>query len=152
MILYRFGDILSSGADIICQQVNCQDTMGSGLAKEIRDNFPSCYEGYKMFRAGKTPSVLLGKVNWVQDNHGPIFANIFAQLRYGRSEDGHFSYTALRNGLTEVCTHAMAHNRSVAIPHGISCGCGGGDWEIVSNIIEEVFGGGNVRCEVWKLQ
>ena len=40
MIEYCNGDILDSGADLICHQVNCQGAFGRGMAGAIRQRFP----------------------------------------------------------------------------------------------------------------
>jgi Predicted phosphatase homologous to the C-terminal domain of histone macroH2A1 len=167
MIIYKNGNILSSNADIICQQVNCQGVMGSGLAKEIRTGFPQCYKEYKMFCKDKTPNELLGKVNFVQENIRTyagedrknissidtirIFANIFGQLNYGKDRKLYTSYPALESGLKEVYQHAREKNFSVAVPHWIGCGHGGGNWNIVFDIIKNIFEDSQIICEIWRL-
>ena len=40
MIKIIDGDLLKSGADIICHQVNCSNAMNSGVAKQIREKAP----------------------------------------------------------------------------------------------------------------
>ena len=40
MIKIFEGDLLESGANFICHQVNCQGVMGSGVAKQIKEQFP----------------------------------------------------------------------------------------------------------------
>lgn len=156
MIIYKDGNILSSNTNIIVQQVNCQGVMGSGLAKEIRTNFPGCYDGYKMFCKDRAPEELLGKVSWVgvrvtNDNSERTFANVFGQLEYGRSGLQYTSYPALKQGLQEVHDIAKERNLTVAIPYGIGCGLGGGEWLVASTIIGEIFSGSTVVCEIWKL-
>ena len=37
MVTFHNGNILDSGADIICHQVNCRGVMGSGVAKQIKE-------------------------------------------------------------------------------------------------------------------
>ena len=155
MVKYENGNILSTETDIICQQVNCQGVMGSGLAKEIRMWFPGCYEGYRMFCKGKNPNDLLGKVCWVSEKivNADIkytFANIFGQLNYGRGNVRYTSYDALESGLKEVYKFAKENNLSVSIPHGIGCGLGGGDWNVVHEMIEKIFSD-DVICEIWKI-
>ena len=44
MIKYIKGDILNVTEGIIVQQVNCFGVMGAGLAKQIRDKWPSVYD------------------------------------------------------------------------------------------------------------
>ena len=40
---------------------------------------------------------------------------------------------------------------SVGFPYKIGCGLGGGNWNIVSKIIEEEFSDDNYHVEIWKL-
>ena len=48
-VKYYNGDLLESGCDYICHQVNCQGVMGSGIAKSIREKWPVVFEKYKVF-------------------------------------------------------------------------------------------------------
>lgn len=155
MVVEKDGDILTSGADIICHQVNCMGVMGAGLAKQIRDKYPHTYAQYKIkcneIKAGVGG---LGDV-MLCDEGDCIIANLFAQYRYGRDRR-YTDYDALRKCLHE--TVGAAERWSVvedkrcriALPYGLGCGLAGGDWGIVRNIIEEIFGGGEYRCEIWK--
>lgn len=57
MIIYKQGNLLDSGCKVICHQVNCQGVMGSGIAKEIRNRFPTAYTEFrKSFLSGKGSS------------------------------------------------------------------------------------------------
>jgi hypothetical protein len=62
MIKHIKCDIFESGADVICHQVNCQGVMGSGIAKQIRERYPSVYEDYRALCETYEPSELLGCV------------------------------------------------------------------------------------------
>ena len=44
MIKHIKGDIFKSNADAILHQVNCQGVMGSGIAKQVKENFPVVFE------------------------------------------------------------------------------------------------------------
>ena len=39
---------------------------------------------------------------------------------------------------------------SVSIPYNIGCGLAGGDWNIVSKMIEEIFGQSSIDCVLYK--
>ena len=47
MVTFHNGNILDSGADYICHQVNCQGAMNSGVAKAIRTKWPEAYNEYR---------------------------------------------------------------------------------------------------------
>ena len=145
MIIHKKCDIFESGADIICHQVNCQGVMGSGIAKQVRDKYPKVYEEYKKMcdEYKNCPRELLGQaqavVTWEEYNtsFGGI-VNLFAQENYGRGGKCYTDYEALRKCLKDVslCTVVGA---KIAIPYRLGCCRGGGDWDVVYQIIEEVF-------------
>lgn len=130
-------DILKSGADVICHQVNCLGVMGTGLAKQIREAYPRVFEDYKTFvEAHKDRRALLGKVLYCTTQKGQVIANMFGQLRYGYN-GCHTNYKALEACLKSVAE--FANGKTIAIPYKLGCGAGGGDWAIVSRIIFNVF-------------
>ena len=148
-------DILESGADIICHQVNCQGVMGSGLAKQLKERYPRMYEEY------------VAHCKWNKDHHTtplgsivaywelpywssllnglppgpPAVVGLYGQNYYGIDKQ-HTDYKALESSLWTFynifCTDAQYYP-SVAIPYGLGCGLGGGDWEVVHKIICDVF-------------
>lgn len=46
MIIDKKGDVLESGCNVICHQVNEYGVMGGGLAKQIANKYPSVSEDY----------------------------------------------------------------------------------------------------------
>jgi len=143
MILVTNGDVLRSGADIICHQVNCQGVMGSGVAKQIRDKYPSVYRAYKQLsdKFADRKEMLLGNVlHSLTGVDSPVIANCFAQLDYGVGKV-QTDYEALRHCFSEVLYYTQTYDEppTIAMPYGIGCGLAGGDWEIVSGIIRECF-------------
>lgn len=151
MIINKNGDIFDSDADIICHQVNCQGTMGSGIAKTIKERYPEAYTEYKTVCFAFPKENLLGQVRIVLSGDR-LIANIFGQFNYGRDKNVVYtSYKALKSGLTEVHNKALRDNLSVAIPYCIGCGLANGDWNVVSKMIEDVFND-NVVCEIWRLE
>ena len=145
MIKHIKCDIFESGADIICHQVNCQGVMGSGIAKQVREKYPWVYGTYKEACSSDNPySDLLGWAQCVYINETQIIANIFAQENYGYDGKCYTNYEALRHGFEDVID--WYPNKTIAIPYKIGCARGGGDWNIVYKIIEEIFA--NSDCEV----
>ena len=144
------GDIFESGADIIAHQVNCQGVMGSGVARQVREKFPKVYEKYAMLcRLHKATGMpLLGMclvepVNGVRRDQGPYIANLFGQDEYGYDGRCYTDYDKLRESLARLHDIADAlscdygRKAKLAIPYLMGCHRGGGDWEIVSKMIEE---------------
>jgi O-acetyl-ADP-ribose deacetylase (regulator of RNase III) len=143
------GDLMSAEEDILGHQVNCQGVMGSGIAKTLRDTYTNLYPSYKQFCENYNLDELLGKCQIVKTGSKYV-ANIFGQLNYGRQKIRYTDYDALKNSLMTLRDNATKHNLSVALPYNIGCGLANGEWNIVENIIEEVFSDYDVT--LYKLQ
>ena len=140
MIKHIKCDIFESGADVILHQVNCQGVMGSGVAKQVREKFPNVYKSYKTMCDGmKDRTHLLGMAQCVRVNSGQYIVNLFAQDNYGYDGKCYTDYKALKKCLQGVRNYPMFDNQTVAIPYKIGCDRGGGDWNVVYKMIEDVF-------------
>ncbi|KDE22835.1 hypothetical protein EF83_15605 [Bacillus subtilis] len=157
MIKIDKGNILDATEDIIVQQVNCKGLMGAGLAKAILNKYPNVKKEYQSFRnfnlnKGLTDKDLLGLVNYVRVSDGKVIANVFGQINIKKNRFDKTVYTkteALARGLTEVKELSKQLNKSVAIPYGMGCGLAGGDWNIISELIDSIFSDYNVT--IYKL-
>lgn len=162
MVIYKQGNLLDSGCKVICHQVNCQGVMGSGIAKEIRNRFPTAYSEFrKSFLTGQAK---LGNIDLVYDHaeeHQRLgcwlfICNMYSQENYLPRGIRHTDYDAFR-----TCIHKLKDELSkrwrdrtgitIGFPYKIGCGLGGGDWNIVSKIIEEEFSDDKYHVEIWKL-
>jgi O-acetyl-ADP-ribose deacetylase (regulator of RNase III) len=126
-------DIIHIDANaVICHQVNCQNVMGSGIAKQIRKEFPRAYQAYMQktdWKLGDCQIVRVTDYGWV--------ANLAGQDNFG-TETRHTEYSALRTALRTARDFAKANQLGLYLPHGIGCGLAGGSWEIVSDMIAEI--------------
>ena len=136
-------DILTVKTGIICHQVNCQGVMGAGLALKIAKKWPVVKadyirhaSGWKQENGDDSTVHLLGNTlhSWVAPDL--CVCSIFGQDEYGRDKT-HTRYLALAFGLSRVRTFSVGKNLAVYIPHGIGCGLAGGDWSVVSALIEQ---------------
>ena len=59
-------------------------------------------------------------------------------------------YEAIRDGLKKVAAFAREHNASIQMPR-IGCGLAGGDWAVVSQIIEDELTRNGVFVTVYDL-
>jgi len=136
-------DILTVENGIICQQVNCQGAFGAGLAKQIRNKWPKVYEEYIIICKNNLPDfTLLGQYFVTDISLDLKVCSIFGQLNYGTKER-QTDYAAL----VRVFDH-MKSNKSITnninkgnlyFPYMFSCGLAGGDWNIVSKMIDYYF-------------
>jgi O-acetyl-ADP-ribose deacetylase (regulator of RNase III) len=154
MIRIIEGDILESNADIIFHQVNCQGVMGSGLAKQIRDKYPNVYQDYKNYCNQHKPEELLGTICCSRYNELNCICNVFGQLNYGTNKV-QTDYAAVKKALFVQRRilkdlYWQYPNCKLAFPYKMGCGLAGGDWNIVYEIIEEVFGDYSVTIYKYK--
>jgi O-acetyl-ADP-ribose deacetylase (regulator of RNase III) len=129
-------DITLINRGIIAHGVNCQRTMGSGVAKAIKDKWPVVYEEYMKYPKGREN---LGKVNFVPVTANIWVANCFTQIYYGRNSNTKYaSPIAIRNCMLSVFPFASSNETPVCLPK-IGCGLGGLSWkEEVEPIIQEM--------------
>ena len=158
MIKIIDGDLLNSGADIICHQVNCQGAMNSGVAKQIRHKWPEVYSAYIAMceYRRQRPESLLGYAQSVNIYSTKQFIiNLFAQCNYGYDGQQYTDVKALKECFEQVRTIMSSVGRvggispRLAIPYKIGCVRGGANWDEVYAIIEEVFHDCDV--ELWRL-
>lgn len=145
MINYVKGNLLDSNVDYICHQVNCQGVMGSGIARQIRERWPEVYDHYvRVYRwhrkRGFEPNVMLGSIDIV-----PIIGteqaviNMYSQDNCGYDGNRYTSYDAFENALRDI-KESIPKGKTIGFPKNIGCGLGGGNWKIISVMIEEILG------------
>ena len=152
------GDVLKSGADVICHQVNCKGVMGTGLAHQVRVQNPKMFQQYRELCAqgggrniGTVYFAPVDRDLWEPAEKQHYIANCFGQFAYGRDRC-HTNYPALRNALEMVRKWTIGMGKkSVAIPYCLGCGAAGGDWRIVRAMIQDVFEDSDLEVTIWKL-
>lgn len=127
------GDLFSTHCNIIAHQVNCKGVMGSGVAKTVKEKYPTVFTFYKE-ACDKFKSKCLGSCQLVPVAENKHIANIFGQDSYGYS-GCYTDYKALQRAFNHLYSFAAEHNYSVALPYLIGCCRGGGDWTIVFEMI-----------------
>lgn len=147
MITYHSGNILDSGVDLICHQVNCQGAMNSGVAKAIREKWPRVYEEYSKLThfemLGHIQTVYLGEEN----GHSKGVINMFAQYTYGYDGRRYTSYDAFWSCLGEIKKY-INPEKTIAFPARIGCVRGGANWEVIFTMIDVVLGD-DYNVEIW---
>ena len=123
--------------------MNHQAKMGAGLAKQIATKWPAINSPHSMYQSMCKEMKFVdiktnGLVAWFDAGQGKTVASIFGQNYYGTDKQ-YTDYVALGTGLESVRLLTEDQKLSVAIPSGIGCRLGGGDWSVVLNIIEQCF-------------
>jgi O-acetyl-ADP-ribose deacetylase (regulator of RNase III) len=154
MVTFYNGNILDSGADIICHQVNCQGAMNSGVAKAIRQKWPKVYTEYKakcdyeeatvndLYGQYENPidwsECLLGDIQVVLVEENKAVINMFAQQYYGYDKKRYTSYDAFWNCINLI-KQSVPTDKKIGFPYNIGCGLGGANWNVILTMIDTVL-------------
>lgn len=142
----RVGDIFTQNdVDIIVHQANCYHTMGAGIAKIIRENYPEAYKADCETVKG-TEKLGTYSTAYIKDNNRQfVIANLYGQGGFDKRKRGlrDTNYDALNDAFTSLRDDLLKANSNrvvtIGVPYGIGCGLGGGSWRIVTAIIESIF-------------
>lgn len=135
MIKIVNGNLLNCTEDIIIHQVNPFGTMGSGVARQLADKYKGLEENYNLFCNSKNYDYnkLQGEVFKINiDNK--IICNMFSQM-----PDFTTDYPVMKKALKIIKNMAKDLDLTVCMPYKIGCGIANGDWEIVEQIIADIF-------------
>lgn len=142
-IIYKTGSILEASEPYIIHGCNAQGKMGSGVAKVLMDEYPDVKKRYLAAHARATEQGerFLGTLHIGVETQNYTVFNAITQEFYGYDGRKYVSYGAIELCMSELDkamrtieakTGKMPH---VAMPL-IGCGLAGGDWSVVSHIIE----------------
>jgi O-acetyl-ADP-ribose deacetylase (regulator of RNase III) len=134
-IEYVTGNLLAGPEVILLQGCNAQGRMQSGIAKDIRAAYPNAYIEY--MKKYEESGLKLGEVIWATDNDRFI-GNLITQEFYGKDGKKYVDDNAIRIAMRTVneLLKSTLDTYRVGMPL-IGAGLGGGDWKIISAIIEE---------------
>ena len=148
--------LLNKEVQAIGHQANCQNTFGSGIARSIREMYPDAYTVDTLCAMKKQNT--LGNFSMAhipkdqRDKHGTNIHRIFNlygqnlgtqfKKQGGRMTDYEGLYSALV-GMEEVLSSFDGDHPPavVGFPFLMGSALGGGDWNIVSRLIEVAFDG-----------
>lgn len=135
MIEYIKGNVFETDCDVIVHGCNAQGIMGSGIAKQVKQLYPEAFRVYRDFcLLNNRNASILGTIVWsIEEN--VIIANCITQHKYGYGEKRYLDYDALRNCMAHIeIVGRVRRYKSIAMPK-IGAGLGGGDWNIIAQII-----------------
>jgi O-acetyl-ADP-ribose deacetylase (regulator of RNase III) len=122
--------------DIIAHGCNCFCTMGSGIAKTIKEEFPIAYEmDLKTIKGdiNKLGNYTIAVQHTINNNFLVMIVNCYTQYRYDASSKP-FDYEAFT-----LCMRKINHDykgKIIGLPQ-IGAGLAGGNWNIIKKIIEK---------------
>jgi len=136
-VIDAFEEYRKTGIACLIHVVNCQGIMGSGIAKEIKERYPNVAKSY--FEARACGDLRLGE-NIIND----YVVNMPAQNYYGGSRRN-LDYGAFAACVFDVAQRinirkTQGEKFKVFTPYLIGCDRAGGDWDVVSEILDFAFG------------
>lgn len=138
MLHYKNGDLLKSDCTVVMHQANCRSTMGSGIAASIAKKYP----GAKIVDENSLydPDEKFGSYTAYKDDNGVTIVNLYGQYNFGR-EVLQTNYDKLESAI-DMFFHAVnsgIYNKSslkIGVPYKMGCDRAGGDWSVVSDILD----------------
>jgi len=122
--------------DVIMHGCNCFNTMGSGIARQIRERYPAAYAADTSYgRAGDASK--LG--NWSEatvNNGNLIVINAYTQFNFNQdgTKTDHFQYASFASVIEKMI--AMHGTKRIGIP-ALGMGLAGGDATAIMSMIED---------------
>lgn len=124
--------------ELIVHGCNCFCAMGAGIAKTIKKEFPEAYKADLQTQKGDKTK--LGKISYAKvfiEGRELIVVNAYTQYSY-RGSGKKVKYEAIGEAFNEI--KSKFSGLKIGYP-AIGAGLGGGDWDIISKIIEEELEG-----------
>lgn len=119
--------------NVIVHGCNCFHTMGAGIAKQIKFNFPEAYQADCATKLGDRTKV--GDFSYALVTRGDAMfyvVNAYTQFNYGRGKQ-YVEYDAVDRAFKGIAI--TFPGATIGYP-AIGCGLAGGDWNIISKIID----------------
>jgi O-acetyl-ADP-ribose deacetylase (regulator of RNase III) len=146
---YKMGSIFENDAKYIVHQCNCVTMHAKGLSKMMFSVYPyaDCYR----CRVSRNEP---GTIQIAGDGNADRFVvNLFGQVYPGAPrftiDDRSARLSYFRKGLREMSK--ITDLESVAFPHGIGCGLGGGIWQDYEQAIVEFASATKARVTIVRL-
>lgn len=128
--------------DVIIHQCNCFHNFGAGIALQIKKQFPQAFEADKNTTKygdkNKLGSFSFSIIN-DKNKHKFYIVNGYSQFEYGRKKVD-TEYEHVRNVFKKIKEIFGGAEQKFGYPL-YGAGLAGGDWNIISNIIDEELNG-----------
>ena len=136
------GDLLKLATegrfDVNIHGCNCMCAMGAGIAKQIKAQFPEAYEAdCETEKASRDKLGTISHAEVPRGDHTLTIVNGYTQYHW-KGPDGRADYDAIREVMQAV-KQQFAGQR-IGYPK-IGAGLAGGDWDVISKIIDEELTG-----------
>lgn len=157
-IEYIEGNLITSALngdfDVIVHGCNCFNTMGAGIAKQIKNVFPAAHVVDQRTCCGTIDKLgTFSKASVTCGEHGDrelVVINAYTQYSYGGGKQN-ADYKAIEEVFVRIVNAHPTAN--IGIPK-IGAGLAGGDWDVIEGIINKVLTEqnfkGTITCVLYK--
>lgn len=131
--------------DVIVHGCNCFCTMNAGIAKQIRERYPHAFKADLSTvsgnhnKLGSFSSAVIPRT----DGTSFVIVNGYTQYRYGTGLQ--VDYQAIRSVFRLIKSNYSGSRIGFPL---IGAGYGGGDWSVISKIIEEELMSESLTCVI----
>jgi hypothetical protein len=142
------GDVFDAPIDSLVHCANCFHTMGSGIARGIREEYPEAYEAdvtqTKKGDPEKLGTFSCAEIQTPTRRRNPrlkFIYNLYGQFTFGRDRR-QVNYEAIYSGFQAVRSDIECGNdpkEVLGINYKLGCNLAGGDWNVVLAMIHSVF-------------
>jgi len=152
VLIYKSDNIINATEPLIVHGCNSRGVYNAGVAKAIRTKWPKAYLDYKYIY--DMEGLALGQIVWsiVDDKY---IANAITQKTYGRDFKRHVNYDAIETVFLKIRTEIESNSTITddgppyLASSKIGAGLGGGDWDVISDIIDSVMNNYDVIIYDW---
>ena len=141
--VYHKGDVidaaLSGEYDVFAHGCNCLNTMGAGVALQVKNRTPEMYIADQNYEISSEDR--LGLYSGVLINNGSTYGvNLYTQYHYDRTSKRNFNYGSIISAISRVI-YELEHFTGVYKPFvkvclpRIGAGLARGDWEIIEEML-----------------
>lgn len=141
MIEYKNGDLFSVKTGILMHGCNAKGVMGSGVAKTFKELYPKAFDKYVSDLTFR--NVILGENSYYLGLDNLVLVSAITQESYGTSKR-QVSYDAIATCFQAVIS-VTGNLETINIPK-IGGGLGGGNWNIIEKIINEIVKDRHIVC------
>lgn len=142
MLKYVSGDIFESNAEAIINTVNCQGTMGKGIALQFKKRYPKNFEQY--YNDCKEGVVKVGNLTWYKEQD-KLVINFPTKDKWRAASKIEYINDGL-DALTVLIE--SSHIKSIAMPP-LGCGNGGLEWKEVKALIDSKLSSVSKKIDVY---
>lgn len=152
-IQYRRGDATdpreTEGYRIIAHLVNDKTpNWGGAFARALKQKWIEAQDDFKQWATADKGNLSLGRLRVSEVANELAVATMVAQHGYGESAKPRIRYGALKTALDDLAEIAIHHRATIHMPR-IGTGQAGGNWDIISELIDDALCAHGIKVFVY---